>query len=282
MEALGKKNDLNYNFPMEENTCFFVRDVKEGECLERCFSEKNMLFYLYSGKIELFGDGRDRHVVSTGYFFVLPKNESAYGKVLKDAVLVGCLFTNDLHLFSWPLLARFARSLSENFTYKFSTLKSVSSFHAFYKALLYLLESGVTEINFHKLKREELFLYLRTFYSRKKLAFFFYPILGCEMDFKDFVLSNYHHMKDVQQFAEEANMTLSTFNRHFKEVFNEPAYQWMQSNKAEKVRISIVTTDASFTEIALEYGFSSPAHLTAFCKKSFGLTPTALRKQGVR
>lgn len=241
-----------------------------------------MLFYLYSGKIELFGDGREKNIVSAGYFFVLPKNGSAYVRVLKDAVVIGCLFSNDLRLFSWPLLSRFARSLSDNFTYKFSTLKAASSFHEFYKTFLNLLESGVTEINFHKLKREELFLYLRTFYSRKKLAFFFYPILGCELDFKDFVLSNYHRMKDVQQFAEEANMTLSTFNRHFKEVFNESAYRWMQANKAEKVRISIVTTDASFTEIAHEYGFSSPAHLTAFCKNVFGLTPTALRKQGIR
>lgn len=145
-----------------------------------------------------------------------------------------------------------------------------------------LLKLGVNEANFHKLKREELFLYMRTFYSRKKLAFFFYPVLGCEVDFKDFVLTNYRSMKDVRQFAEAANMTLSTFNRHFKETFGDSAYQWMKANKAEMVRNSIVTTDANFTEIAHEYSFSSSAHLTSFCKKTFGQTPTELRNKGER
>lgn len=50
MESLVKKDSLEYNYPVEENTCFFVRDVKEGECLERCFSEKKHVVLFIFGK----------------------------------------------------------------------------------------------------------------------------------------------------------------------------------------------------------------------------------------
>lgn len=43
------------------------------------------------------------------------------------------------------------------------------------------------------------------------------------------------------------------------------------------VREKICDPDIAFREIAMDFGFSSPAHLTCYCKKLFGATPTELR-----
>lgn len=136
MDLVVKKNGMNYHLPLEEDNCFFVSNLHEDEYLEACFSEINILLYLYEGKIELSGEGREKYMVSKGFFFVLPKNGSVHGKVVKDAVIIGCMFSSDLHLFSWPLLSRFANSLSESFTYKFSSLKGSPPLHDFYETFL--------------------------------------------------------------------------------------------------------------------------------------------------
>lgn len=78
-------------------------------------------------------------------------------------------------------------------------------------------------MHYHQIKRDELFLYLRAGYTKEELAQFFYPILGRDLDFKDFILTNSRKIFDVKDFATQANMSLSTFNRRFKETFNDTA-----------------------------------------------------------
>lgn len=51
------------------------------------------------------------------------------------------------------------------------------------------------------------------------------------MNFKDFVLANYKQVKDVKDFAEKAHLSLSTFNRRFRENFNASAHQWLVSKR---------------------------------------------------
>ena len=70
-----------------------------------------------------------------------------------------------------------------------------------------------------------------------------------------------------------------SFNRKFQDCFNQSPYQWMQERKAEIVREKVCDPDVAFREIAMEFGFSSPAHLTCYCKRLFGLTPTELRSE---
>ena len=53
----------------------------------------------------------------------------------------------------------------------------------------------------------------------------------------------------------------------------------MQERKAELIHEKICNPDIAFREIAREFGFSSSAHLTCYCKKQFGTTPTHLREE---
>ena len=121
----------------------------------------------------------------------------------------------------------------------------------------------------------------RAGYTKEELALFFYPILGKDMEFKDFVLMNSRSIFDVKDFAIRANMSLSTFNRRFKETFNATAKTWLLLRKQEFVRSDVTLSTLPFSEIAEKYQFPSTSYLTTFCKKYFGKTPNELRKEAL-
>lgn len=49
--------------------------------------------------------------------------------------------------------------------------------------------------------------------------------------------------------------------------------------KAERVLEMICDPELSFQEIAREFDFSSPSHLTAYCRRMYGMPPTLLREK---
>jgi AraC-like DNA-binding protein len=53
----------------------------------------------------------------------------------------------------------------------------------------------------------------------------------------------------------------------------------MLKQKSRHIRTRLANGRTTFGEIIKEYGFSSPAHFTTYCKKQFGQSPSKLRKQ---
>ena len=145
------------------------------------------------------------------------------------------------------------------------------------RQLLFYLDVGLLCRHMHILKQQEIMLVLRGFYTKPELASFFSGTSGIGRKFEDFVLENYRKVKSVKEFAGLCCVSERSFNRKFQECFNQSPYQWMQERKAEIIREKVCDPDIAFREIAMEFGFCSPAHLTCYCKRLFGLTPTELR-----
>ena len=145
------------------------------------------------------------------------------------------------------------------------------------RQLLFYLDTGLLCRHMHILKQQEIILALRGFYTKSELAGFFSSTTGVGRQFEDFVLDNYKNVKTVKEFASLCCVSERSFNRKFQESFSQSPYRWMQERRAELVREKICDPDIAFREIAMDFGFSSPAHLTCYCKKLFGATPTELR-----
>ena len=165
----------------------------------------------------------------------------------------------------------------------FTILDTVPYIDEFLSFLTKLLAEGLGCVHFHKMKCDELFLLLRAFYPKEDLARLFYPIIGRNMDFKDFVLRHYKEVTDIKQFARLANLSLSTFNRRFKESFRQSAQKWIAARRAEEVLRDIRMTNHTFEELAHRHDFSSASYFASFCKKYHGMTPQEIRngKEGV-
>lgn len=129
------------------------------------------------------------------------------------------------------------------------------------------------------LKKEELFIILRCYYTKLEIYRFLQPILGREIDFKLMILNNYQRVSTVAELIALSNMSKSLFCAFFKRHFGISAKQWMIERKKERMKRSVFNPNISVKEFAQMFDFSSPEHLYTFCKKHFDCTPMAFIKK---
>ena len=269
------------NYAEEFNKVFTLMEIPEGHTVERRFLNTTFLVILLQGDIEIRYEIDKYFTPQLGYMFLLPKNKQITTFARKATTLLLCSFTNDLKLYSRFSIQQLSHFISESTCQNPYCLKLDIRLQSFFSLLVDCLKEGLGCIHYHQIKRDELFLYLRAGYTKEELALFFYPVLGQNLEFKDFVLMNIRKIFDVKNFALQANMSQSTFNRRFKETFNETAKNWLLLRKQEFVKRDVALSNLSFSEIAEKYKFSSTSYLDTFCKKYFGKTPKEIRKEAI-
>lgn len=130
-----------------------------------------------------------------------------------------------------------------------------------------------------KLKCKELVFLITNYYPLPQLSAFFYPISTYTESFHYFVMQNYSHVKNVEEFAHLGGYTTTTFRRLFKNLYGIPVYEWILEKKREGILEDLQHSNMRITDICNRYGFDSLSHFAHFCKDSFGDTPRALRKK---
>lgn len=141
------------------------------------------------------------------------------------------------------------------------------------------IKDGIGNPCFLELKLKEYLFLLKNYYSREKLGDFFYPLMGSNSAFADFVTNNHRKVRTVIEFAGLANYSLSGFEKRFRRVFGVSPYRWMKEEKAKNILDDIRNGTKPFSQMKEEYGFSSMSHFNYFCKKSFGIPPGRLRRE---
>ena len=146
----------------------------------------------------------------------------------------------------------------------------------------YLQEQEKSCGKFIDLKCQELIYILTCYYPLPQLSIFFYPISRYTESFHYFVMQNYDKVKNVEEFAHLGGYTTTTFRRLFKNMYNEPVYEWILNKKREGILHDLQYTKQRITEISNRYGFDSLSHFAHFCKASFGDSPRALRTRAAK
>ncbi|GEM_PF-337836 len=143
-------------------------------------------------------------------------------------------------------------------------------------------EDGINHYYLSELKLREFFILLEGYYTKKELASFFQPLLSVNAQFTYFILKNYQEIKTVKEFAEKANLSLSSFEKEFKKVFNISPYRWMKQKKMKYLLHQISNSTKPFKVISEECGFSSTSQMNDFCKKEWRMTPGEIRNHYVK
>lgn len=146
----------------------------------------------------------------------------------------------------------------------------------FLEMLIHCLRNKMNCLHFHHLMQQEFFFLLRGFYTKEEIATLFYPIIGKDIDFKDFVLQNYMKVNSIEQLISLSNMGRSSFFVKFSKAFGMTAKQWMLKQKDQRILEKIMGSEICIKDIVEEFGFDSAINFTRYCKQHFGDTPKHL------
>jgi len=269
-----------YNYQLQTGATFCILSFAQSPIPQLINVEHSVIIFSLEGEVLITSNSYKNKVHRKGEMVLLPRNSCCYVKVVKDCTILSCSFVQNIDFCSRFSFEHLVDYVPKNYVYDFKILPVKEVVEMFTTLLQRCLADGLSCVHFHELMQKELFVMLRAYYTKEELACFFYPLLGKDMGFKDFVLSNYLSIADIPEFARQLNLSVDTFKRRFKEAFGESAHKWITLRKSELIYRDLVVSEKTFTEITNEYGFSSQAYLSTFCKKYFDKSPQELRDKG--
>lgn len=99
------------------------------------------------------------------------------------------------------------------------------------------LRAGVNCKHLHSIKEKELFIILRTSYSKQEIVNLFHEIIGTNMSFKAAVLLHVDRVNNREELAQAMGMSITDLARKFKVEFGESVYSWLLKQKTRKLFI---------------------------------------------
>ncbi|WP_353475222.1 AraC family transcriptional regulator [Salipiger sp. H15] len=83
----------------------------------------------------------------------------------------------------------------------------------------------------------------------------------------------------IAEIARTLEMSRNGFFKSFRETVGLSPYQWLLSQRVERARRLLLTTDLPLVEIALTCGFSDQSHFTRIFKRLEGTSPGRWRQR---
>lgn len=87
------------------------------------------------------------------------------------------------------------------------------------------------------------------------------------------IMTNYDKPLRVDQLAETANMSVSAFHKHFKEVAAMSPIQFQKQLKLQEARRLLLSETSDAATVAYRVGYESPSQFSREYSRLFGLPP---------
>lgn len=90
---------------------------------------------------------------------------------------------------------------------------------------------------------------------------------------RQFMEINFHKRLTIADYAYLTGRSVSTFQRDFKRLFNQPPKAWLTQVRLEKACALLEQHQLSIGEIGLEIGYDNLSHFIRVFRKFYGVTP---------
>ena len=94
---------------------------------------------------------------------------------------------------------------------------------------------------------------------------------------EDIMQNNYRYNLTLDQYADLALMSLSTFKREFRKTFNDAPSKWITRNRLKLAAQLLEDTTLSVSEVGFECGFENKTHFSRIFKEKMRLSPLQFR-----
>ena len=100
-----------------------------------------------------------------------------------------------------------------------------------------------------------------------------------QYNFKEVVNKNLYEDLSLEELAHLCDMSLSSFKRRFKTVFDDTPASYFRNKRLEKAAQMLQFSDSRITDICFDCGFPSVDSFSRAFKQKFGTSPSGFRKQ---
>lgn len=283
METKLIKSELLYieehlscqNYMTTIETGFKLLEFTGNTEFEEDSTTKNYLLFFLKGDFTISCNQFHNRMFHAGDMILIPRSSQLKGIGETGSSLLSMFFDTPEGNCD-KLILQSLSDICDNIEYDFSPIKIHYPLTPFLEVLTYCIKNGMSCAHLHDLMQREFFFLLRGFYEKQEIAALFHPIIGKEMDFKDFVMHNYTKVDNIEQFISLSNMGRSCFFSKFNEVFGMTAKQWMLKQRNQRILEKMTEPGVCIKDVIEELGFDSQVYFSRYCKQHFGCTPKQL------
>ena len=146
----------------------------------------------------------------------------------------------------------------------------------FFETVVHCLRNEMNCTYLHNVIEREFFFLLRGFYNKKEIATLFHPIIGKQLEFRDFVMQNYSRVNNLDELITLSNIGRTSFFIKFKEEFGITAKQWMMKQLKVRILGKVIEPGICVKQLMEVCNFESQAQLYRYFKQHFRRTPKQL------
>lgn len=250
--------------------------MKAGEIMKLNNKTASHFIFVLSGGITIsFNQYKNRPVLENEMFFLFKNNHFKW-KASADTTLL----LSGYNTATFPCTSAKAGVLynvKANIQFKCCGMVMKDEVRIIVNQMKYYLESGINCHHMYLLKYKELYLIFKHYYTHEEIVQVFYLSLKNDPFFSDQVLENYQKVKTVKELANLLGYGIKTFEKLFKENFDDSPYQWMQKRKALHILQKLMNPGISLKQIMYDFKFTTSSHFNFYCKQHLGASPTQIR-----
>lgn len=128
------------------------------------------------------------------------------------------------------------------------------------------------------LKLKEIILLLSQTQNAETIQVILSQIISpANYSFKQIIEANLFLQVSVEELAEKINLSLSSFKREFKKLYNDSPANYIKIKRLERAAELLLISDERITDIAFNCGFNDLANFTKSFHDKYNTTPTNYR-----
>lgn len=250
--------------------------MKVGEIMKLSNKITNHFIFVLSGGITIsFNQYKNCPVLENEMFFCVKNNLFEW-----KATTATTLILSGYNTTAFPCTSARAEILYKvkaKFQFECRGMVMKDEVKTIINQMKHYLDSGISCHHMYLLKYKELYLVFKHYYTYEEIVQIFYLSLKKNLFFSDQVLDNYLKVKTVKELANLLGYSIKTFEKLFKENFDDSPYQWMQKRKALHIRQKLMNPSISLKQIMYDFKFATSSHFNFYCKQHLGAAPTLIR-----
>ena len=193
------------NYMTDISTGFKYIKFDKEKCIEEEYTHKNYLLFFLKGDFSVYCNQFCNHTFHSNEMVVLPKSSMIKISATAKSQMLAMAF--DIPQSNCDkLLFQGLSSICENINYDFSPIPMRYPLMPFFETVVHCLRNEMNCTYLHNVIEREFFFLLRGFYNKKEIATLFHPIIGKQLEFRDFVMQNYSRVNNLDELITLSNI----------------------------------------------------------------------------